>query len=131
MMVGESNMPLIASPAWVQQATSHYATILDKAPLPLVGAIIAQMFEKAKSESDIRNAEALWAKYQDKVVDYEKSLDCYSYGSWGDNDIAMSIVDDLFKRPVSLMIAVGDLILAFAQQDKDEIIKSFEDAVKA
>jgi hypothetical protein len=110
-------MPLAAGPTWVQQATASNATVLDKAPISLAGALIAKMFEDAKSEPDIRTAEAVWTKYQDKIVDYEKSLECSSYGAKGDKDIAMSIVDDLAKRPVSLMIAVGDLILAFAKQD--------------
>jgi hypothetical protein len=123
-------MALMMGPNWVQQATASNATVLDKAPIPLAGAIIARMFGDAKLELDVRQAEAMWTKFQIRIVDYEKSLQCSSYGAAGDKEIAMTIVDDIAMRSVSLMIAVGDLILAFAQQDKDQVIDSFKDALE-
>jgi hypothetical protein len=96
--------------------------VMDKTPPHLAGSLIAKMYENAKSEADIRKAEALWAKYKEKIVRDEKSAECGSYGAKGDKEIAMSIVDDLLERPVSLMVAVGNLILAIGKQENGEVV---------
>jgi hypothetical protein len=44
--------------------------------------------------------------------------------------IAVAIVEEIVKRPVSLMIAVGNVILSVAAQDEDEALNELKEATK-
>jgi hypothetical protein len=115
---------------WVRRESTGSAATLKQLPLMLQGAIVAKRFANAKTVDEFRTAEAISITLRPKLARYEMSLSCKDYGSSHDKEIAVDLVEDVFKKPVGLIIDVGKLVISLAGGEKDETLENLKDAAK-
>jgi len=127
MMTGSGKVN--AHPEWVTRESAGSASI-SKLPMMLQGSFVAKNFANAKTEEEFARAEAIWITLRPGLAKYEMSLSCKDYGASHDKEIAINLVEELIKKPLSLMMDVSKVVLWLAAQEKDPELEALKDAAK-
>ena len=101
---------------------------LDKLPIHQQAIQVISMFGNAKDLQEYTEISARWLKVRKGLVEYEKSQSCKDSGSASDWDIALGVIDDLYKAPLGVIKSVTELAISIMDGEKDSAAANLEKA---
>ncbi|MFM6933545.1 MAG: hypothetical protein ACKOUT_15035 [Novosphingobium sp.] len=107
-----------------QKQTIKYDVIDKMTPIHRLYYVV-DAYNKASSMDDVVYCSELWA-YVKTTLALDKLQESCEEAKRNDMDIAKDLVMDLFSKPVKLVIAILQLLMAFAGKEENE----FKNAIK-
>lgn len=114
-----------ATPKPIDPAAAKFAAFNKQSTFTKTSTI-TDMFAKANTAEQFKNASDHWSQVRDEVRKAEEKLSCEDYES-SDKQLIFDAVEDLISKPIGLILSTLAMLISFAGREEEQLIKDLKD----